>query len=50
MKIKVQKIKNKKGCIMTIHPKRNTTTTFGNTSFRKYKKRKDKNKKNGKGI
>jgi hypothetical protein len=34
---------------MTIHPKRNTTT-FGNTSFRKYKKRKDKNKKNGKGI
>ena len=25
---------------MTIHPKRNTTTTFGNTSFRKYKKRK----------
>lgn len=35
---------------MTIHPKRNTTTTFGNTSFRKYKKRKDKNKKNGTGI
>ncbi len=32
---------------MTIHPKRNTTTTFGNTSFRKYKKRKDKNKKMG---
>lgn len=32
---------------MTIHPKRNTTTTFGNTSFRKYKKRKYKNKKMG---
>ena len=28
---------------MTIHPKRNNTTTFGPTSFRKYKKRKDKN-------